>query len=56
MERKKDEYIYFVKGTPINMCKFFKRPNLDPFFRIFYVTINKYGNLMKTCPLLKVFR
>lgn len=56
MERHKGEYIYVVKGRHFDMCKFFKKPQLDPFYGIAFATNNKYGNLLKTCPIQKVFR
>lgn len=44
-----------IRGSYFNVCKYLKKPQLDPFLRISLQISQKYGLTILSCPILKVW-
>lgn len=43
-----------MKGKRIDLCKFFKKPQLDPLLGLVFAALYKHGHLLNSCPVRKV--
>lgn len=39
----------------MNMCEFFKNPDKEPYLKVFFTDLEKYGHMMYACPVKKVY-
>lgn len=54
IESSSGNYDLELVNKTINVCEFFRNRRYEPMLQVFYKSINKGGNLPKSCPLRKV--